>query len=75
VRDAVGLLERKATADEVEDYRRFVLALADRVANAHREGGAPVSESERAAIDDISASLGSPEPLDPTPNPGVAGRD
>jgi len=38
LRDAVELLERKATAEEVEDYRRFVLTLADRVANAHREG-------------------------------------
>ncbi len=61
VRDAVGLLERKATTDEVQDYRRFVLTLADKVANAHREGGTTVSDSERAAIDDISASLGNPE--------------
>ena len=27
LRDAVELLERKATAEEVEDYRRFVLTL------------------------------------------------
>lgn len=57
LRDAVGLLERKATAEEVEDYRRFVLTLADRVANAHREGGETVSDAERAAIEEISASL------------------
>lgn len=62
VRDAVGLLERKATADEVADYRRFVLTLADRVASAHREGGGAVSEAERAAIDEISASLGNADP-------------
>jgi Fe2+ or Zn2+ uptake regulation protein len=62
VRDAVGLLERKATADEVADYRRFVLTLADKVANAHREGGGAVSEAERAAIDEISASLGTADP-------------
>ncbi len=60
LRDAVELLERKATADEVEGYRRFVLTLADKVANAHREGGAGVSEAERTAIDEISQSLGSP---------------
>jgi len=58
LRDAVELLERKATAEEVEDYRRFVLTLADRVANAHREGGEMVSDAERAAIEEISASLG-----------------
>lgn len=32
VRDAVALLGRKATPEEAEDYRRFVLALAQRVA-------------------------------------------
>src|SRR5438105_9578152 len=58
LRDAVELLERKASAEEVEDYRRFVLTLADRVANAHREGGEAVSDAERTAIEEISASLG-----------------
>lgn len=58
LRDAVELLERKATAEEVEDYKRFVLTLADRVANAHREGGETVSDAEGAAIEEISASLG-----------------
>ena len=57
LREAVELLERKATAEEVEDYRRFVLTLADRVAKAHREGGEAVSDAERAAIEEISASL------------------
>ena len=58
LREAVKLLERKATADEVAAYRRFVLTLADKVANAHREGGEAVSDAERAAIEEISASLG-----------------
>ena len=58
LRDAVALLEQKATPSEVDDYRRFVLDLSERVANAHREGGQQVSDSERAAIDEISASLG-----------------
>ena len=57
LRDAVEVLDRKAKAEEVEDYRRFVLTLADRVANAHREGGVSVSDAERAAIDEISAAL------------------
>ncbi|HYT52681.1 MAG TPA: hypothetical protein VEL10_10795, partial [Gaiellaceae bacterium] len=61
LRDAVAVLERKATPEEVEDYRRFILNLADKVANAHREGGEQVSDAERAAIDEISASLGAPD--------------
>jgi hypothetical protein len=59
LRDAVELLERKASPDEVDGYRRFILTLADKVANAHREGDTDVSEAEHAAIDEISASLGS----------------
>jgi len=58
LREAVALLERKATAEEVDDYRRFVLTLADKVANAHREHGVSVSDAERAAIEEISAALG-----------------
>jgi hypothetical protein len=61
LRDAVGLLQRKATAEELEGYRRFVLIVADKVANAHREGNAAVSDVERAAIEEISTSLGAPE--------------
>jgi hypothetical protein len=61
LRDAVELLERKATAEEVEDYRRFVVNLADKVAKAHRENGERVSEAETQAIKEISASLGSAE--------------
>lgn len=61
LRDAVELLERKATPDEVEGYKRFVLMLADKVAHAHREDGAAVSDAERSAIEEISTSLGSPD--------------
>lgn len=63
LREAVSVLERKAPAEEVDAYRNFVLALAQRVASAHKEGGflgvggKPVSESEQAALDEISATL------------------
>jgi hypothetical protein len=60
LRDAVDLLERKATPEEVDGYRRFVLTLADKVASAHREGAASISEPEQSAIDEISTSLGNP---------------
>jgi hypothetical protein len=58
LRDAVAVVERKATPEELEDYRRFVLAVAERVANAHREGDQQVSDAERAAIEEIAAALG-----------------
>jgi hypothetical protein len=60
LRAAVELLEQKATTDEVDAYRRFVLDLAGRVANAHREHGTRVSEDEQAALDEITAALTTP---------------
>ena len=58
IRDAVQVLETKATPEEVNDYRRFVLTLADKVANAHQEDGVAVSGPERAVIADITDALG-----------------
>jgi hypothetical protein len=58
LREAAALLDSKATPEECEDYRRFVLALASRVAAAHREGGQDVSPPEAAAIQEITAALG-----------------
>lgn len=55
--DAVALLEQKATVGEVAGYRKFVMDVAEQVAEAHKEGGQPVSEGERAAIEKIAASL------------------
>ena len=57
LRDSVTLLERKATPEEVEAYRRFILTLSHSVAAAHREHGKEVSESEQAAINDITGAL------------------
>jgi hypothetical protein len=58
IRDAVALLESKATAEERADYGRFVLNLANKVAAAHREGGQDVSPAEAEAIQEITAALG-----------------
>jgi hypothetical protein len=41
----------KATPEELDDYKRFVLNVADKVANAHRDGGETVSADEHAAIE------------------------
>ena len=57
LRDVTTLLEHKATAEEREDYRRFVLTVADKVAAAHREGGKQVSPAEEQAIQDITTAL------------------
>lgn len=58
LRDAVGVLGRKASARELDDYRHFVLSLAERVAQAHREHGVTVSDQEQAVLSEISSSLG-----------------
>ena len=58
LRDAMALLKSKATAEERDGYRRFVLALAGKVAAAHREHGQSVSPEEAAAIQQITEALG-----------------
>jgi len=60
LRDAVALLEQKATPDEVDDYRKFVVRLAQRVAEAHSEHGQQISDAEAAAIERIRTTVGSP---------------
>jgi hypothetical protein len=55
--EAVALLEQKATAAEVDSYRKFALDVAQRVAAAHKEGGQPVSDAESAAIERVKTIL------------------
>jgi hypothetical protein len=62
LRDAVALLDSKATTQESDDYRRFVLTLASQVAAAHRESGQSVSPAEAQAIEQITAALGTTGP-------------
>ena len=56
--EIVELLTAKATPEEVDDYRGFVLTLADRVAKRHKEDGVQVSPAEQQVIDDVRAALG-----------------
>ncbi len=56
---AVALVEQKASPEELDSYRGFIKAIAERVANAHAEHGEAVSDAERAAIGEIEAALGS----------------
>ncbi len=67
LRDAVALLARKATPEELDDYRRFVVAVTNRVAEAHREGflglsGERVSEAESQAISEVAEAVGAEPP-------------
>ena len=57
LRESVGLLTTKATPEEVEEYRRFIVTLSQKVAAAHREHGQEVSEAEQTAINDITEAL------------------
>ncbi|HEY3477380.1 MAG TPA: hypothetical protein VGL02_00655 [Streptomyces sp.] len=61
LRSAAALLKSKATPEELDEYRRFILTLADKVAAAHREEGQQVSPAEVAAIGQVSAALSTTE--------------
>lgn len=58
--EAIALLEQKATPEEVEGYRTFVLAVARKVAEAHETEGQPISAAEQAAIDKVASTIGTP---------------
>ena len=63
IREAVTTVEQKATPEEAEEFRNFILRLADVVARAHKEGGMlgiggkEVSPEEQAALDRLSSTL------------------
>jgi hypothetical protein len=58
LRNAVAVLKSKATTEELDDYRRFVLTLAGKVAAAHREHGQAVSPAEAEAIQQLTEAIG-----------------
>ena len=64
--EAVRILSAKATPEEVDAYKTFVMTVAQAVAGAHKEGGflgmggKHVSDAENQALDEISMALGPP---------------
>jgi hypothetical protein len=64
IAQAARTVEQKATPGELQQYREFVLRVADTVAHAHKEGGVlgiggkEVSEEEQAALDELAATIG-----------------
>jgi hypothetical protein len=63
VREAVRTVEQKATPEETEQYRSFILQVADVVAHAAKEGGVlgiggkEVSAPEQTALDQLAHEL------------------
>jgi hypothetical protein len=55
--EAVNVLGQKANNAEVAAYKKFVMQVAEGVAEAHKEHGAEVSDAERAAIEKIASAL------------------
>lgn len=55
-----ALLAQKATPEELDAYRGFVLAAAERVAAAHKEDGQAISPEEQTVLDEIHGHLGAP---------------
>lgn len=60
---AVALLQQKATSQEIEDYKRWVMYLCGRVAEAVKQGGFlrlgghKVSDTEQVILNEISNAL------------------
>jgi hypothetical protein len=76
LRSTVQLLEAKAASDEVDEYKQFILTVAQRAAEADKSGsflgigGERVSDAERQALDAIAEALGVESP---TAGTGAAG--
>jgi hypothetical protein len=66
LQEAIRILESKATPEEIDGYKRFVMTVAQAAASAHKEGGflgiggKQVSDAENQALDEISTALGAP---------------
>jgi hypothetical protein len=66
LRNAITILETKATPSEVDAYKTFVMTVAQTVAGAHKEGGflgiggKQISDGENQALNTISTALGTP---------------
>jgi hypothetical protein len=62
INEALAILNQKATPGDVQQYKEFIYACADRVANAAGSGlfgsGVKVSEKEAAALASLKGVLG-----------------
>jgi hypothetical protein len=64
VKQAVALVAQKASPAEADAYRQMVVAIADKAANASKEGGflgfggVRVSDKEQAFIQEVKRAAG-----------------
>lgn len=76
LRGAATLVDERATPEEAEAYKRFVIDVAQRAAERHKEGGflgiggQKVSDAEAAALAEIAAALDIPYPAPEEPGAG-----
>ena len=62
-RSSIGILSGKADAEEIDAYRKLLSGLAEKVANASREGGflgfggKAVSAAEQSFLDDLQDTI------------------
>ncbi|CAN5393064.1 hypothetical protein BH10ACT11_BH10ACT11_04670 [soil metagenome] len=57
VRDAIALVQARASESELDQYRDFIRGLCTRVAEAHEEDGQKVSPGEQTAMEQIETAL------------------
>jgi hypothetical protein len=63
-----ALVDRKASPEEAEGVKRWLVGIAQRTAEAAKEGGflgfggTPVSQAESTAVRDVARALGIPPP-------------
>lgn len=67
LQEALRLVSEKGSPEEADQYKRFVLEVAQTAAEAHKEGGfvgiggKPVSDEEQHALDEIRQLLDAPQ--------------
>ena len=63
IRGAIAIVDQKATPEEAQEYRDFILEVADVVAHAAKEGGVlgiggkEVTDQEQAVLDELRGQL------------------
>ena len=72
ITEAVDLVKAKATPEELDDYRKFAMAIAEHVAERDKSGGflgiggERISGNEETALNEVAAALGTERtPSDP----------
>ena len=76
LQEAATLVDERATPEEAKAYKQFVVSVAQRAAERHKEGGflgvggQRVSDDEAAALAEIAAALDIPYPPPDSPAEG-----